>query len=176
MLVRLRRPKALTVGDEAPDFELFAANGKPFKLSQARGHLVLLAFFPCTWCGTCSIRARSYEREAAALAQFDLRTVVVGVPGAPSAEEFARALGLNPLVLVDEDGQVTKTFARAASSRSTVGGEDARPAAVLVDRDGRVLFASRCDEPGAFVEPQELLSVLEATPSARAVSQQPIDQ
>ena len=36
----------LKVGDQAPEFELKAQDGKPFKLSSMRGRKVLLWFYP----------------------------------------------------------------------------------------------------------------------------------
>ena len=65
------------VGDAAPDFELPGTEGKSFRLSEHRGHNVVLAFYPgdaTTVCTKqfCSYRDRSDELES-------LDAVVVGI-------------------------------------------------------------------------------------------------
>ena len=43
---------SVSVGSEAPDFELHTQDGRPFKLSQLRGKVVVLNFW-ATWCHSC---------------------------------------------------------------------------------------------------------------------------
>jgi peroxiredoxin len=47
---QIQPPKTtLKVGDMAPDFTLRSTDGKQVKLSEQRGHTVVLAFFPAAF-------------------------------------------------------------------------------------------------------------------------------
>ncbi len=49
---QMQPPKTtLKVGDTAPDFTLRSIDGKQVKLSEQRGHTVVLAFFPAAFTG-----------------------------------------------------------------------------------------------------------------------------
>jgi len=49
---RVGQPGVISVGQQAPDFTIKDASGKPVKLSDSRGKLVFLNFW-ATWCEPC---------------------------------------------------------------------------------------------------------------------------
>lgn len=69
--------KGLPVGIKAPEFTLPDGNGRPVSLSDFRGHLVVLAFYPLDWSPACSDQLSLYESE---LAEFKrLGATVIGI-------------------------------------------------------------------------------------------------
>ena len=51
----------LDVGSKAPDFELIAHDGSKVRLSDLRGHYVVLYFYPRTGTSGCTREARGFN-------------------------------------------------------------------------------------------------------------------
>lgn len=69
--------QGLAVGEKAPQFTLPDGNGRPVSLSDFRGSLVVLVFYPLDWSPACSDQLSLYESE---LTEFQrLGSQVVGI-------------------------------------------------------------------------------------------------
>ncbi|NOT46387.1 MAG: peroxiredoxin [Acidobacteria bacterium] len=98
------------IGNPAPDFELTANTGEKWRLSEQRGNVIALLFYPgdetlvCTR-QMCSIREHweDYLRTKA---------TVIGIsPGSPEEHSaFAENHRLPIHLLADEDGSVTEDY------------------------------------------------------------------
>ena len=130
-------------GDPAPDFTLQGPDG-PFTLSEHRGEIVVLIFYPaddtavCTR-QFCSYRDRSEELDA-------LGATFVGISGddVQSKQDFADKHGLKIPLLADSDGAVAKAYGvhtRVGIKRSTF----------VIDAEGR-LVASKIHTLGLRYE------------------------
>ena len=148
----------------APDFQAIDHEGKPIKLSDFRGKVVLLNFW-ASWCAVCKTEKPSLENMAAEIAGGDFIVITVA-----SDRQYADALAavtesLRPKAEHaprNEDGAVTLQDAVEAYRRAlprgvpfrvlldpptgddTIGpitkswGIKAVPESVLIDRDGRI--------------------------------------
>ncbi|HEY5937123.1 MAG TPA: redoxin domain-containing protein [Kofleriaceae bacterium] len=148
----------------APDFTAIDHEGKPIKLSDFRGKVVLLNFW-ASWCAVCKTEKPSLEAMAAEMAGGDFVVITVA-----SDKHYADALAavtesLRPKAEHaprNEDGAVTLADAVEAYKRAlprgvpfrvlldpptgddTIGpitkgwGIKAVPESVLIDRDGRI--------------------------------------
>jgi len=119
------KPESRTM---APDFTLTDSNGKPVRLSELRGDVVLLNFW-ATWCAPCRVEIPMFIRFQQAYR--DRNFVVLGVAldeeGWSVVRPYADAKKINyPLVVGDD--RVSDLF----------GGLKAVPTTYIIDRQGRI--------------------------------------
>jgi peroxiredoxin len=84
----------LTVGIEAPDFELPNQTREPVRLSSFRGQKnVVLAFHPLAFTPVCSAQVQTYERERVTLDGLDAHVMAISNDPGPSKKAWGDALG-----------------------------------------------------------------------------------
>lgn len=122
------------VGSTAPDFELKDSDGQTWKLSDKRGKVVALIFYPrdetpvCTK-QMCSIRDRwsDYQDTGA-------EVVAISVASVESHKKFVEHHGLPQRLLADDRGEVT----RLLNVRSLFGGS--QRAVIVIDEKGVIRY------------------------------------
>jgi peroxiredoxin Q/BCP len=123
------------VGDMAPDFTLPDATGNEWRLSDKRGRVVVLLFYPgdetpiCTK-QMCSVRDRWEDYEATGA-----EVVGVSMDSAESHEKFAEHHELPLRLLADTDGAVSKAY----DAVSWLPGRSAR-AVLVIDPTGVISY------------------------------------
>lgn len=121
------------MGESAPDFALRDGDGREWRLSERRGRVVVLLFYPgdetpvCTK-QLCSVRDR-WEDYAATGAE----VVGVSTDSVESHRRFAERHSLPLRLLSDPDRRVAEMF----GAKSWLPGRAAR-AVVVIGADGRV--------------------------------------
>ena len=114
----------------SPPLELTDANGKPHRLSDYRGKVVLVNFW-ATWCEPCRDELPSIERLRAALARKPFVVLAVQMGGsARTAQDTAAKLALRFPLLLDRDSAATATW-----------GVKILPTSFLIGPDGAVAFS-----------------------------------
>ncbi len=129
---------------EAPDFQLTDQSGRPVRLSELGGRVVVLYFYPRAGAPGCTREAQKFNE---LLDEFEsLGAVVIGVStdGQKALASFAERLGLRFRLLSDEDGEVARAY--GVLKRGTK-----RPSAervtFVIDRDGRAVKTLRNVRP-----------------------------
>lgn len=122
------------VGCIAPDFELKDARQKTWRLSDHRGKVVTLVFYPkdetpvCTR-QMCSMRDRWSEYEATGA-----EVVAISVGSVESHKAFADRHNLPQRLLADEQGEVTRLY----NVKSLLGGS--KRAIFVIDQKGVIRY------------------------------------
>ncbi len=117
-------------GKPAPDFTLNDQAGRPVRLADLRGKVVLVNLW-ATWCPPC--RAEMPDLAATYQAHRDEGFVILGVDDQEPPETVSKFLATSPLpytILLDPDSRVARAF-----------GVDYLPASFLIDRQGKMRAA-----------------------------------
>jgi peroxiredoxin Q/BCP len=131
----LGKSSAAQSGTSAPDFALRDGEGAPWRLSDQRGKVVVLLFYPgdetpiCTR-QMCSVRDR-WEDYAATGAE----VVGLSTNSVDSHKSFAEHHKLPLRLLADVDGKVSEAY----GARSLIPGKVAR-SVFVIDRNGVVKY------------------------------------
>ncbi len=135
------------VGDAAPDFELPGTEGITFRLSERRGHNVVLAFYPGDATTVCTAQFCSYRDNADRLAELDAQVIGISPQSVDSHERWVEEQELNVPLLADEDLAVAKLYgvtgwlgplAKLTPLQDAPGGRYVQRALFVVDGEGIV--------------------------------------
>ncbi len=130
------RKEMLTAGKQAPDFETTTLEGKPVRISDFKGKVVILDFW-ATWCGPC-MAAMPHTQEVAAKYK-DQGVVVLGSCTADGRAQFERWVRANqdkyPDILWSHDKE-ERGPKRASHDLYGVSGI---PTQFIIDREGRIV-------------------------------------
>jgi thiol-disulfide isomerase/thioredoxin len=113
----------------APDFTLESLDGKSMKLSDLRGHAVLLNFW-ATYCGPCKIEMPWFVELQKQYGAQGLQIVGVAMDDASKEDiaKFAKDMGVNYPILIGKD-----------SVGDQYGGIPALPETFFIGRDGKLM-------------------------------------
>jgi peroxiredoxin Q/BCP len=155
-------------GKPAPDFELTSDKGEQVKLSDFRGHPVVLYFYPKDDTPGCTTQACGLRDE---YAQFKERgAVILGVSPDDEAShvKFKSKYHLPFTLLADPEHEVAETYGvwqeRNFGGRKYMG---INRSTFVIDAEGNLAKAMRGVKPDTHA--QKVLSALEGTDSTSAI-------
>ena len=132
------------VGSQAPDFTLTASDLSIQKLSDFKGHKVVLNIFPSVDTGTCATSVRSFNKEAAEMKNTKVLCISRDLPFAQA--RFCGAEGLDNVVMLSDfkTGQFGKDYGLEFAT-GPFEGLDSR-CVVVLDENGVVKYTEQVQE------------------------------
>ena len=144
----------IRAGDVAPDFTLPGTGGRDYTLSEYRGQVVVLAFYPGDETPVCVAQLTAYNTD---LGQFDaLGAQLLGLSpqDVESHERFTANRGFQFPLLADVDKNVAEVY-------GTLGPLGFyRRSIFVIDGEGVVRFAHRSLTGATFKTSEELLAAI----------------
>ena len=133
------------IGQQAPDFKIVYANGKPsVNLSDLKGDVVLLQF-TASWCGVCRKEMPHIEKQIWQ-AYKNKGIHVIGIDRKESLEKvkaFAKKMKITYPLALDLDDKIYTSYAHPNSGVTRN---------VLIDKTGKIVFLTRLYKKQEFKE------------------------
>lgn len=147
--------RPIHVGQPAPDFEAIAHSGQKVRLSDLRGKVVILYFYPKDGTPGCTTEAKGFRDQHQSLDRAGAVVIGVSTQDNASHQEFANRYDLPFLLLPDEDA----TIAQAYGVGSVLG--FTKRVTFIIDRQGRIAKVyDRVSPPGHAKEILETIGQL----------------
>jgi peroxiredoxin len=171
----------LSVGDEAPDFELPDATGRPVRLAELlRVGPVVLAFYRGEWCPYCNLTIRTWQERLGDLAKAGGQLVAITPQKPTNAVSLTEKHELAFPVLSDESQDVIRAYrlrfdlppqlkelyGNAWGLDLTEQNADGSwslpvPGTFVIDQDRRIRFAFVSADYRVRAEPDDVLAALQ---------------
>jgi peroxiredoxin Q/BCP len=146
---------SIHVGDPAPDFTLPGTGGRPYTLSDYRGQVVVVVFYPGDNTPVCTKQLNTYTDDIGRFEDAGAQVLAISPQSVDSHEGFAAKHGFKFPLLADTDKKV-------AGQYGTLGPLGfPRRSVFVVDKDGTVTYAHRAIAGLTFRSGDELVRAVE---------------
>jgi peroxiredoxin len=136
----------LSIGSQAPDFELRSHRGGTVKLSDFKGKQnVVLAFHPLAFTPVCATQMSSYESDIEKFRSADTAVLGISIDPQPAKTAWARELGVSSFDLLSDNYPYGDVARKYGVFREKDGISER--AVFVVDKDGRIAWAKVYDIP-----------------------------
>ena len=140
--------KTIAVGDQAPDFALPDGDGREWRLSDQRGKVVVLLFYPGDETPICTKQLCSIRDHWAQYVETGAEVVGISTNTVESHRAFAEHHRLPLRLLADTEGRVRELY----GARSLLPGRTARSVFVI---DGAGVVRYRDVRPVGLFRPRD---------------------
>ena len=123
----------LPVGTVAPSFTTVDDQGKTVSLSDFKGKIVVLYFYPKDDTPGCTKEAQSFRDNYEQYQDKDMVVLGVSMDDRASHQKFKEKYGLPFQLLVDTDGTITKAY-------DVDGGGYSKRVTYLIDGEGKIAY------------------------------------
>jgi len=147
----------ISVGEKAPDFTLPGTNDKSYSLSDYRGQVVVIVFYPGDNTPVCTKQLNAYTNDIAEFTEVGAQILAISPQNVESHEAFsAKHGGFAFPLLADADKKVGEAYGILGPLGFY------RRSVFVVDADGFIRYAHRAVAGLTFRPTDELVNAVKA--------------
>ena len=135
------------VGETAPDFELPDTDLKKVRLSDLRGKVVVLAFYPAAFTQVCTKEMCTFRDSMAKFNELNATVIGISVDPPFSNKAFKEQNKLNFTILSDYNREVIRKYDVYWEFPALPGYVLAKRAVFVIDKEGKVRYKWVSDDP-----------------------------
>jgi glutaredoxin-dependent peroxiredoxin len=138
----------IQTGQPAPDFSLYAHDKSVFKLSDQKGHNVLLLFFPLAFTSVCTAELCSVRDSMKKYESLSTRPFGISVDSLHTLNKFRDEQELNFPLLSDFNKEVSELYGCIYPKFGFEMKGVSKRAAFVIDKEGIVRYAEVLENAG----------------------------
>ena len=136
-------------GEMAPDFEALDTGLKNRKLSDYRGNVTVLAFFPGAFTSVCTKEMCTFRDSMANFNKFNAKVIGISVDAPFSLKEFATKNNLQFDLLSDGNREISEKYGVLYKNFLNINKLTASKRSVFViDKNGKVVYSWVSEDAG----------------------------
>jgi len=121
----------LKIGDIAPDFEAIDQNGRKLKISERKGNVVVLYFYPKDFTPGCTAEACNFRDNFEEFTKRGIDVIGISVDSEGTHKKFAEKLGIPFILISDRTKEISKKY-------NVLGLTSAKRVTFIIDKNGRI--------------------------------------
>ncbi len=141
------------IGQQAPDFASTTTEGKPIKLSELKGKVVMLQF-TASWCSVCRKEMPHIEKEIWQKHKDNPNFALLGVDldePKETVEKYINQIPVTYPMLLDPEGKIFYKYAEKGAGVTRN---------VIIDKTGEIVYMTRLFKQEEFDEMKEVIDKL----------------
>jgi peroxiredoxin len=139
---------AITIGQKAPEFELFDSEKKKVNLADYKGKNVLLLFFPMAFTSVCTAELCSVRDNISQYNNSNAEVLGISVDSPFTLAKFKEDQNLNFPLLSDFNKEVSVSYGALYDNFVFDMKGVSKRAAFVIDRDGNIQYSEVLENAG----------------------------
>ena len=148
----------VSVGENAPDFTLMAAQDRSMVTLSEVGKRTILAFYPAAFTGVCSTELCTFTDSMSKLNDADAAIFGISADNVFANKEFAESKGIGFPLLCDVQREAIDSYGLAISDFGAPGFTASQRAIFIVETDGSIAYSWVAENPGMEPNYDEIIS------------------
>tara|TARA_B100001123_G_scaffold362690_1_gene420008 strand:+ start:612 stop:1073 length:462 start_codon:yes stop_codon:yes gene_type:complete len=148
----------VSVGENAPDFTLMAAQDRSMVTLSEVGKRTILAFYPAAFTGVCSTELCTFTDSMSKLNDADAAIFGISADNVFANKEFAESKGIGFPLLCDVQRAAIDSYGLAISDFGAPGYTASQRAIFIVETDGSISYSWVAENPGMEPNYDEIIS------------------